>query len=302
MSAALPLEAGWQLAWADEFDGPAVDESKWSFELGNGFFHGPENTWVPGWGNRELQCYTREAATVSDSLLRITARREPRAGFEYTSARLRTRSPAGPALFAQRYGRFEVRARAPVGRGLWAAFWLLPQDNRYGPWPASGEIDLMETVGDRAGEYLASLHFGSSHPANASVTHRHAFAAGESIADFHVYALEWAPGEIRWSVDGQAWARSSDWWSCSLARDGRGIAPARAADLNAWPAPFDQPFHLVVNLAVGGELPGSPDGGTAFPAEFAIDYVRVYTRTDGYPAAPPPTAVTNAPGRTPRTG
>jgi beta-glucanase (GH16 family) len=277
MGVALP---GWRLVWSDEFDAPELDLSRWAPQLGNGFFHGPERQWVPGWGNGELQCYTAERANVEvvDSCLCIRALREEREGCAYTSARLRTRTEDGTALFAQRYGRFEARVSAPLGRGLWSAVWLLPQEEAYGPWPASGEIDLLEIVGDRPAEYLGSLHFGSSFPQRSHVTHTHGFPTGEGVDGFHDYALEWDPGEIRWYVDGELWASQSAWWSCSRSDGIRGLHSRGPADLNAWPAPFDQPFHLLVNLAVGGGLPGLPDSSTPFPAEMKIDYIRVYER------------------------
>lgn len=271
---------GWRLVWAEEFDGSWLDRRRWEPQVGNGFFHGPSGTFIPGWGNNELQYYTDRPANleVSGGCLRIRALRESRDGCEYTSARLRTLSATGKPLFAQRYGRFEVRARAPEGKGLWAAVWMLPVEETYGPWPASGEIDLMETVGDRAGEYLGSLHFGSSFPERSHVTHTHGLPAEAGIGEFHVYGLEWEPGEVRWLLDGEVWARQREWFSCSRRDGGRGLPPRDAADCHPLPAPFDQPFHLLVNLAVGGGLPGPPDESTRFPAELAVDYIRVYER------------------------
>lgn len=277
MTAVLP---GWRLVWGEEFDGSELDPLRWEPQLGNGFFHGPSGQYIPGWGNGELQYYTAERANleVTDGCLHVRARREPREGCDYTSARIRTLASDGKLLFAQTCGRFEVRARAPRGRGLWAAVWMLPVGETYGPWPASGEIDLMETVGDRPGEYLGSLHFGSSFPERSHVTHTHGLPQHTGIDAFHVYGLEWEPGEIRWLCDGEVWASQRDWFSCGR-RDGERGLPARSsADRHPWPAPFDQPFHLVVNLAVGGGLPGPPDGSTNFPAELVVDYIRVYER------------------------
>jgi beta-glucanase (GH16 family) len=113
----------------------------------------------------------------------------------------------------------------------------------------------------------------------------HQFPAGQSVGGFHVYAVEWEPGVIRWSVDGEVWATQTFWWSCSRLRNGRGIVARSSADLNPWPAPFDQPFYIVMNVAVGGNFPGVPNADTAFPAELVVDYVRVYERVGGY--APP---------------
>jgi len=274
----------WQLVWSDEFDGDGIDATKWDFELGNGFFDYQNHQWVPGWGNEELQYYTREPENVSvrDSLLYIRALKEPLHGCGYTSARIRTRRRDGTPLFAKRYGKFEFRARVPHGKGLWPAIWLLPLDDRYGGWAASGEIDVMEIVGEKPHQYLGTIHFGSTFPKRELVTHVHAFPAGQSVAEFHVYAVEWEPGEIRWTVDGETWATQSFWWSCSKLRNGKGVVARSSADLNPWPAPFDQPFYIVMNVAVGGNFPGVPNPATQFPAELVVDYVRVYDRVGGY--------------------
>lgn len=274
----------WRLVWSDEFDGSTLDPGKWDYDIGNGFYDYKAQAWVPGWGNEELQYYTREPANVfvRDSLLHIRAIKESLHGCGYTSARIKTRARDGSPLFTQRYGKFEIRARVPHGKGLWPAIWMLPQDDRYGGWAASGEIDIMEIVGTRPTEYLSSVHFGSTFPRRELVTHVHALPGGSTVGDFHVYGLEWEPHEIRWSVDGVTWARQSFWWSCSKLRGNRGVRPASAADLNPWPAPFDQPFYLLMNVAVGGNFPGAPDAATNFPAELVVDYVRVYDRVGGY--------------------
>jgi beta-glucanase (GH16 family) len=279
-----PNALPWQLVWSDEFDGDGIDPRKWGFEIGNGFFDYNSHTYVPGWGNQELQYYTSEPAnaSVSDSCLTIRAIREQIHGCGYSSARLRTRTRAGTPLFAKCYGRFEFRAKVPWGKGLWPALWLLPLDEAYGPWAASGEIDVMEIVGERPQEYLGSLHFGSGFPKRELVTHVHALAGGSTVADFHEYAVEWEPGEIRWLVDGQHWATQKSWWSCSRQRNGKGLAARGAADLNDWPAPFDRPFYILMNVAVGGNFPGVPNRETRFPAELVVDYVRVYEKAGGY--------------------
>ncbi len=276
-------DAEWRLVWCDEFDGDRLDTDKWACEMGNGFFHGPDRQWIAGWGNNELQFYTDEPANVqvTGGCLRITARKESRGSCAFTSGRLRTRATDGRSLFATRYGRIEARASAPAGKGLWSALWLLPQIERYGFWPASGEIDMVEIVGDRIDEYLGSLHFGAPYPQRSHVTHTHGFPPNRRIDEFHDYALEWDPGEIRWFFDGLCWARQSTWWSCSRSSEGRGQPPRHERDLNPWPAPFDQPFELLLNLAVGGGLPGPPDDTTTFPATFVIDYVRVFERRAG---------------------
>ncbi len=288
--AAAPASAArWRLTWSDEFEGDRVDPAKWDFDIGNGFFDYRSHTWVPGWGNEELQYYTDQPRNVEvrDSLLTIRALRESLHGCGYTSARLKTRRRDGGVLFAQAYGKFEVRAKVPHGKGLWPALWMLPAEDAYGGWAASGEIDIMEIVGEKPHEYLGSVHFGGTFPKRELVTHVHPFRAGGHVGEFHVYAVEWEPGEIRWLVDGEVWARQNFWWCTSRTRDGRGLVPRSAADLNPWPAPFDRPFYLLMNVAVGGNFPGEPDPSTEFPAELVVDYVRVYERVGGYPPLKP---------------
>ena len=274
----------WKLVWNDEFDGDRIDPSKWAFDIGNGFFDYEHQLWIPGWGNEELQYYTHEPQNVfvKGSLLTIRALKESLHGCGYTSARLKTRTRDGTPLFNKLYGKFEFRAKVPWGKGLWPALWLLPQEDRYGGWAASGEIDVMEIVGEKPHEVLSSLHFGSSYPKRSLITHVHPLPGGSTVADWHVYTVEWEPGEIRFYVDGVHTTTHDHWWSCSKTRSGQGIEARRASDLNPWPAPFDQPFYLVMNVAVGGNFPGVPNAATRFPAELVVDYVRVYDRVGGY--------------------
>jgi beta-glucanase (GH16 family) len=278
--------AGWKLVWSDEFEGDSVDRTKWDFDIGNGFFDYKNHVWIPGWGNEELQYYTGDSAnvTVKDSLLTIRALKESLHGCGYTSARLKSRRRDGTPLFTKLYGRFEFRAKVPWGKGLWPALWMLPQDDRYGGWAASGEIDLMEIVGEKPHEVLNSIHFGSTFPKRSLITTVHALPGGSQVSDWHLYTVEWAPGEIRFYVDGVQTCCYDHWWSCSKTRDGAGVEPRRAGDLNPWPAPFDQPFYLVMNVAVGGNFPGAPNPQTQFPAELVVDYVRVYDKVGGYGA------------------
>jgi beta-glucanase (GH16 family) len=240
-----------ELVWSDEFDGTEVDLSKWSFQRGDG----REVGLPPGWGNNELQFYRSENATVAGGYLTITAREEAFAGRAYTSARLRS---LGKGDWT--FGRMEMRARMPIGKGLWPAFWMLPSDSIYGGWAASGEIDIVEYLGDRPRRILATIHYGFPWPRNIYSTTVYDLPSGTFHEDFHVFAIEWEYGEIRWYLDDQLYAVRNAWFSSG----GR------------YPAPFDQDFHLLLNLAVGGNLPGSPDASTVFPQEFVIDYVRVY--------------------------
>lgn len=277
-----PSPPGWKLTWSDEFDGKDIDKAKWDCDIGNGFFDYDANQWIRGWGNDELQYYTREPgnAFVKDGMLRIRALKESLHGCGYTSARLKTRKRDGSPLFSQKYGRFEFRAKLPTGKGVWPALWMLPQDEKYGGWPRSGEIDVMEARGQEPSKVLGTLHFGARWPANVHVSKEYVLPRGGTIADFHVYALEWEPGEVRWSVDGDQYAAQSFWWSSGKADGAKGAM--KESDLYPWPAPFDQPFYLVMNVAVGGKFLGNPDKTTVFPAEMAVDYVRVYEKVGGY--------------------
>ena len=189
-------QGGWTLVWNDEFDGDRIDPSKWAFDIGNGFFDYKHHVWIPGWGNEELQYYTHEPENVfvKDSLLTIRALKESLHGCGYTSARLKTRQRDGTPLFTKLYGKFEFRAKVPWGKGLWPALWLLPQEDRYGGWAASGEIDVMEIVGEKPHEVLNSIHFGSTYPKRSLITHVHTLPGDSTVADWHVYTVEWGAG------------------------------------------------------------------------------------------------------------
>lgn len=284
VGAAEPDRPGWKLTWSDEFEGTEIDRRKWDFDLGNGFYDYDANQWIAGWGNNELQYYTRdpENSTVREGALRIRAIKESLNGFGYTSARIKSRKRDGSPLFHQKYGRFEFRAKLPTGQGVWPALWLLPQDDRYGVWASSGEIDILEARGQEPNKVLGTLHYGSRWPLNTETSRDYVLPDGGTIADFHVYALEWEPGEMRWYVDDREFARQSFWWSSSKTEGTRGIPPANESELNPWPAPFDQSFYIVMNVAVGGKFLGNPDAKTKFPVEMAVDYVRVYEKVGGY--------------------
>lgn len=274
----------WKPTWADEFEGDTIDRKKWDFDLGNGFYNYGSQQWISGWGNDELQYYTDQPNNVfvADGMLHIKVIKESRDGFGYTSARVKSRGRDQSPLFNQRYGRFEFRAKLPTGQGIWPALWMLPQEETYGTWAASGEIDILETRGQKPHEILGTLHFGGQWPANKHSGETFQLPNNGTIADFHVYALEWEPGEIRWYFDGQQYATESSWWSSNLKNAEGGALPKDAADINPWPAPFDHPFYIVMNVAVGGKFLGDPDETTEFPAEMLIDYVRVYEKVGGY--------------------
>ena len=191
-------------------------------------------------------------------MLTITANRESVGGSQYSSARINTRD-----RFALRYGRIEARIRLPGGQGIWPAFWLLPQDDVYGSWAASGEIDVMEAVnlGGAGGNSVhGTIHYGAEWP-NNQFTGNEYVVATDATANFHEYALEWDQTEMRWFVDGILYATQNSWETSAA----------------AFPAPFDQPFYILLNVAVGGNWPGAPTTGTAFPVTMEVDYVRVYS-------------------------
>ena len=243
---------GCVLVWSDEFDGTAVDTSKWTFQLGDGTEFG-----LPGgWGNNELQYYQAQNASVDGGFLTITAKEEAVAGYDYTSARMRS---LGKGDFT--FGRMEARAKMPVGQGMWPAFWMLASDTSiYGEWAASGEIDVVEYTGNLLNRVFGTIHYGATFPGNIFSTTDYFLPVGNFADDFHVFAIEWEADEIRWYVDGIEYASRDNWFSTS----GR------------FPAPFDVDFHLLLNLAVGGNLPGPVEATTVFPQEFVVDYVRVY--------------------------
>ena len=188
---AAPAAAQYQLVWQDEFNGSSLDLSKWQPQIGDGC---PS---LCGWGNNELQYYRAENATVSGGVLSITAKKESFGGAQYTSARLRTRG-----LGDWKRGRFEVRAKLPIGKGLWPAAWMLPTDEAYGGWAASGEIDIMECVCHEPERVHGTIHFGDSYPGNTSSGGSYTLSSGTFNDAFHVFALEWDEFELRWYVDG----------------------------------------------------------------------------------------------------
>ena len=244
----------WQLVWADEFGTPgAPDPAKWDYDLGGS-----------GWGNQESQLYTNslDNARVEDGMLIIEAREEQVGSNAYTSARLVTRGRA-----SWKYGRIEARMKLPEGQGIWPAFWMLAEDSPYGGWPTSGEIDIMELLGHEPNRVHGTLHYGGGTLGHRFTGDSHTLATGTFTDSFHTFAIEWEPREFRWYVDGEMVLKQLSWTSAA--------AP--------YPAPFDQPFHLLLNVAVGGLWPGYPDATTTFPQQMQVDYVRVYQDATLYP-------------------
>jgi beta-glucanase (GH16 family) len=236
------------LVWADEFDYNGLpDAAKWNYDTeGNS----------SGWGNNESQYYTSsrlQNAEVKDGYLSITAIKEEYEGFHYTSARLITKGK-GDWL----YGRMEIRAKLPDGRGMWPAIWMLPTDWAYGGWPKSGEIDIMENVGYDPYVIVASAHTESyNHVLGTQKSNR--ITISDCYSTFHTYALEWEATEYRVYVD--------DALYFTFRNEGTGY--------KAWP--FDKRFHLLLNVAVGGNWGGAQGIDDAiFPRTMMVDYVRVY--------------------------
>ena len=252
---------GWSLVWSDEFEGDTLDAANWTPQLGDG-----SDVGLVRWGNNEMQWYQSENVTVEDGNLKITARAEEVVpGFPYTSGRLRSIDKVDI-----KYGRIEARAKPPAGQGLWSAFWMLPTDSPYTGWAASGEIDIMEVINaGTSDEAFGSLHHGFPWPLNQMATKTYAMTPEDG---FHTYAIEWEENEIRWYIDDVHFytVRSDHWFTYFWGGQDTGYVDGSGG------APFDVEFHVLLNLAVGGWLPGNPDASTVFPAEMLVDYVRVY--------------------------
>ncbi|MBB4612325.1 glycoside hydrolase family 16 protein [Novosphingobium taihuense] len=271
----------WQLVWADEFDGAALDRNRWVLA---------EDCW--GGGNEERQCYTARPQNhrVKDGVLEIVAQREDFTGpafprdqrdnpqkavatreKPFTSARLSTQGKA-----SWLYGKVQIRARLPQGQGTWPAIWMLPEDWAYGGWARSGEIDIMEAVnlgqpceaceGGQENRVLGTIHFGGEPPRNRYITEETQLADPTA---FHTYEVEWDKDSMVWRVDGKDYARRAPHEWHTLASDKAG-------------APFDKPFHLILNLAIGGHLPEGRNAKgvdpSGFPKAMAVDWVRVWQK------------------------
>lgn len=238
----------WNVVWSDEFDGTEIDHDTWTYDIGAG-----------GWGNNELEYYTSrsENAFVADGLLNIVARRESFGGQNYTSARLKTQG-----LASWTYGRFEWRARFPSGVGVWPALWLLGTNITSVGWPKCGEIDAVELKGTSMTNVQGSLHSGSDSTAI------YTFPNGESATNFHTYVLDWTTNAFLFFVDGQLYQTQTNWWS----------------PVGPYPTPFNRPFFVIMNMAIGGNYVDNPsaggiNAGTVFPATMQVDYLRIYNET-----------------------
>ncbi|MEQ8303084.1 MAG: glycoside hydrolase family 16 protein [Cyclobacteriaceae bacterium] len=234
-----------ELVMQDEFNKDGSPSSDlWGFDIGNG---------SNGWGNNELQYYTdrRENVTIQSGHLIITAREESFKGSNYTSARLLTKGK-----FEQQYGRFEARIRLPWGQGIWPAFWMLGADIDTNPWPAAGEIDIMEFRGQEPTLILGSVH-GPGYSGGEAISKSYSLTNGRFDTGFHVFGIEWGPNFVNYYVDNVLYNQ---------------ITPADVT--GEWV--FEKPFYILINLAVGGSFVGSPNDETVFPQTMLVDYVRVY--------------------------
>jgi beta-glucanase (GH16 family) len=246
------------MVWSDEFnqaDGSKPDPKKWAFDIGGN-----------GWGNHELEYYTNSSqnAFIQDGVLVIKALREAHmrqdgTAMHYTSARLKTQGK-----FSQAYGRFEARIKIPYGQGLWPAFWMLGEDIEKVDWPTCGEIDIMENIGKEPSMVHGTIH-GPGYSGAGGIGASYALPPKQRFADdFHLFAVEWEPGTIRFYVDNKLYET----------RTRAELSPSAK-----WA--FDHPFFLLLNVAVGGDWPGDPDTTTVFPQTMRVDYVRVYSTRNG---------------------
>ncbi len=239
-------ERNFELVWSDDFEGTvgsSPSAEKWAFDLGTG-----QN----GWGNNELQTYTQSQQNVAldgEGNLVITARKDL-AG-NYTSARINTKG-----LFTQKYGRIEARIKTPTGSGIWPAFWMLGSNVDSVTWPQCGEIDIMEQKGKYSNITYGSIH-GPGYSGGEAITTPYALQNNRFDADFYVYAIEWSANKIDFFVNDYLYKR---------------ITPSDAP--GEWV--YNQPFFIIMNLAVGGNFGGPPNTNTPFPGKMTIDYVRVY--------------------------
>ena len=246
----------WQLTWSDEFNAPngsPPNPAKWNIVTGG-----------DGFGNGELETYTARPANIQqrDGNLVITAQKEDLTGPDgiprnYTSARINTKG-----LFSQTYGRFEARIKLPTGKAIWPAFWLLGNERCTAEWPDCGEIDILESIG--APDTIYSTIHGPGYSGRQGITQKFPLPAEETVTTFHLYAVEWAPSDIKFFFDDHLIAHRT---------------PADLPPNTTWV--YDHPFYIIVNLAVGGFWPGKPDATTTFPQQMLVDYVRVYSRKPG---------------------
>lgn len=253
------IPEGYKLVFEDEFNGPSLNEDYWSYMIGNGAEYGN-----PGWGNGELQYYQKDNVIVKDGKLTIRAKKQTVGDFQYTSARIRTTKKA---FF--KYGRVEASIKLPAQKAMWPAFWMLPEEFAYGGWPDSGEIDIMEANGGSKYGTTAAVHYSVTKGVDTYQTGYNAFNPrdNQSIDQFHVYAVEWEEEEFRFYVDDkEILTVPMRTWSSGT------------VDKNENPkAPFDKDFHILLNMAIGGNYVKNVNPEADFTeADMEIEYVRVY--------------------------
>jgi beta-glucanase (GH16 family) len=236
---------GHTLVWSDDFS-TNLDPAFWNYETGNG---------ANGWGNNELEYYTSNSKNVfvSNGNLVIEARKESISGFNYSSARLTTQNKK-----AFKFGRIDIRAKLPVGKGIWPALWMLGSNIASVGWPACGEIDIMELIGTHPSRTYGTMHWKPVNGTNTSKGGEFNLASGNFSQQFHVFSLVWSQDTIKWYVDDQLFLTTT------------------SADVGAASYPFNADHFLILNVAVGGNWPGPPDAGTVFPQRMFVDYVRVF--------------------------
>lgn len=260
----------WELVFSDEFEGNELNRDVWSYQNGTGAEYG-----LNGWGNDEEQYYTSDNLRVDNGTLTIEAKKESVDGKNYTSGRIRSLAEDNQG-FSTTYGRIEAKIKMPAGEGIWPAFWMLPSTDIYGTWASNGEIDIMEARGRLTNQVLGTIHYGETWPNNKSAGVTYELPDNGSITDYHLYALEWDVDSLTWYVDGVEIKKITNWYA-----KGSGNAANYA-----YPAPFDAPFHIVLNMAVGGTFDGGrrpADSIFEQPVEMDVDYVRVYrNHTEGY--------------------
>jgi len=237
---------GYTLAWNDEFSGTTLDLTAWNQEIGNG---------SGGWGNHELEYYTNSLKNtfLSNGNLIIEARNEALVGYNYSSGRMTTQNKKN-----FKFGRIDIRAKLPVGKGIWPALWMLGANITSVSWPACGEIDIMELIGTYPGRVFGTMHWKNAAGTHASKGEPFNLPSGDFSQQFHVYSIVWAQDIIKWYVDDQL-----------------GLT-VTLADAGAANYPFNADQFFLFNVAVGGDWPGSPDATTPFPQRMFVDYVRVF--------------------------
>lgn len=236
-----------KLVVEDNFDTDGAPNSNiWNFEIGTG-----QN----GWGNDEMQYYTDrpENIVVADGMLKITARKEAFMGASHTSARIFTKGKVD-----QKFGRIEARIKLPLGKGLWPAFWMLGSDFETVGWPNCGEIDIMEYLGNNPASVFGTIH-GPGYSGAASISKSYSIPNSRFDTDFHIFGIEWGENYINFYVDDVLYNQ---------------MTPASVP--GEWV--FNKPFYIILNVAVGGNLPGAPNNQTAFPQQMLVDYVRIYEK------------------------